>query len=163
MSRLAGKVALITGGGAGIGAATARLFCAEGASVVVVERDPTRASTNSKILTVSADVADESSAVRAIEQALQAFGRLDVLVNNAAMRNYSAVAQATPEEWLSVVSVNLIGAANFAKAALPALRRSGQGAIVNVSSTYAIAGRKGMAHLRRHQGRAAFAHAHAGA
>jgi 2-hydroxycyclohexanecarboxyl-CoA dehydrogenase len=145
MSRLAGKVALITGGGAGIGAATARLFCAEGASVVVVEQHPTRVSTNSKIVTVSADVADESSAVRAIEQALRAFGRLDVLVNNAAMRNYSAVAQATPEEWLSVVSVNLIGAASFAKAALPALRKSGKGAIVNVSSTYAIAGRKGMA------------------
>jgi meso-butanediol dehydrogenase/(S,S)-butanediol dehydrogenase/diacetyl reductase len=145
MSRLAGKVALITGGGAGIGAATARLFCTEGASVVVVERDPTRVSTNSKILTVSADVADESSAVRAIERALQAFGRLDVLVNNAAMRNYSAVAQATPEEWLSVVSVNLMGAASFAKAALPALRKSGKGAIVNVSSTYAIAARKGMA------------------
>ncbi len=145
MSRLSGKVALITGGGAGIGAAAARLFYAEGASVVVVERDPTRLSTNSKIVTVSADVADDTSAARAVEQALQAFGRLDVLVNNAAMRNYSAVAQATREEWMSVVSVNLIGAASFAKAALPALRKSGKGAIVNVSSTYAIAGRRGMA------------------
>jgi meso-butanediol dehydrogenase/(S,S)-butanediol dehydrogenase/diacetyl reductase len=71
-------------------------------------------------------------------------GRLDVLVNNAAMRNYSTLADATPEEWQSMVSVNLVGTSNYCKAALPRLRAAGAGSIVNVSSCYAVTGRKGM-------------------
>lgn len=134
------KVALITGGGAGIGAATARLFQAQGAQVVVVDQDPAQ----QEALTIVADVADEAAAARAVERTLEAFGRLDVLINNAAMRNYSALADATPGEWQSVVAVNLAGAANYCRAALPALRASGRGSIVNVSSCYAVAGRKGM-------------------
>ncbi len=158
MSRLDGKVALITGGGAGIGAATARRFCAEGARVVLVDLDAgrleatkvsiqggTEPEVGPRVATCVADVADEGAAERAVQAALGAFGRLDVLVNNAAMRNYSAVAEATAEEWAKVVSVNLTAAAGFARAALPALRESGKGAIVNVSSCYAVAGRKGMA------------------
>jgi 2-hydroxycyclohexanecarboxyl-CoA dehydrogenase len=67
-----------------------------------------------------------------------------VLVNNAAMRNYSALADATPAEWQAIVSVNLVGTSNYCRAALPALRQSGRGSIVNVSSCYAVTGRKGM-------------------
>jgi meso-butanediol dehydrogenase/(S,S)-butanediol dehydrogenase/diacetyl reductase len=67
------------------------------------------------------------------------------LVNNAAMRNYAAAADATPAEWLAIVGVNLIGVSSYCKAALPSLRRSGHGSIVNVSSCYAVTGRKGMA------------------
>src|SRR5690606_7794308 len=93
----------------------------------------------------AADVADEPAAAEAVRLALQKFGKLDVLVNNAAVRNYSAVADATAQEWSQVVSVNLIGAACYARAAIPALRKSGKGAIVNVSSVYGVAGRKGMA------------------
>lgn len=150
MSRLAGKVALVTGGASGIGAAATRLFCAEGARVLVVDRDAQRLSAlhgsgDGKVVPFAADVTDEAEAARAVERALREFGRVDVLVNNAAVRNYSAVARATREEWLSVVSVNLVAAAGYAKAALPALRKSGKGAIVNVSSCYAVAGRKGMA------------------
>lgn len=155
MSRLAGKVALITGGGGGIGAATARLFCAEGAAVMLVDSNASRlaavsaalaaATPGSRVATLACDVADAAAAPRAVAAALAAFARLDVLVNNAAMRNYSAVAEATPEEWSSVLSVNLVGAAMVARAAIPQLRRSGRGAIVNVSSCYAVAGRKGMA------------------
>src|SRR4029450_522518 len=73
-----------------------------------------------------------------------ACGRLDILVNNAAMRNYSAIADSTPAEWQAMVGVNLVGTANYCKAALPALRRSGRASIVNVSSCYALTGRKGM-------------------
>ncbi len=153
--RLQGKVALITGGGGGIGAATARLFCAEGARVLLVDMDPAalertasaiaEATPGAPVQVFGGDVAAAATAVQAAAQCREAFGRLDVLVNNAAMRNYSAFADATPEEWEAVVGVNMIGNANFCRAALPALRQSGKGAIVNVSSCYAVKGRKGMA------------------
>jgi meso-butanediol dehydrogenase/(S,S)-butanediol dehydrogenase/diacetyl reductase len=69
---------------------------------------------------------------------------LDVLVNNAAMRNYSALADATPAEWQAMVGVNLVGTATMSRLALPYLRASGRGSIVNVSSAHALIGRKGM-------------------
>src|SRR5262245_2045700 len=87
-----------------------------------------------RLATFAADGADASAAVRAVEHALQTFGRLEILVNNAATRNYTAIADSTPAEWQAIVGVNLIGAANYCKAALPALRRSGRASIVNVSS-----------------------------
>jgi 2-hydroxycyclohexanecarboxyl-CoA dehydrogenase len=154
MTRLANKVALITGGGGGIGAACARIFCGEGAAVMLVDANAdalarTVASLrddvpDARIEYLVADVADAKAAESAVQQALVTFGRLDVLVNNAAMRNYSALADAQPEEWQAVVGVNLIGNANYCRAALPALRSSGRGSIVNVSSCYAVTGRKGM-------------------
>jgi meso-butanediol dehydrogenase/(S,S)-butanediol dehydrogenase/diacetyl reductase len=134
LTRLAGKTALVTGGGAGIGAATVRLFRQEGARVLVVDA---KAGEGVDF------VADVSDAARAAE-ALKRIERLDVLVCNAAMRNYSALADATPEEWQKVVAVNLLGAANYCRAALPKLRKSGRGSIVLVSSVYGVAGRKGM-------------------
>lgn len=154
MNRLAGRTALVTGGGAGIGAATGRLFCAEGASVMLVDANADALAKTARLIasevagarltTFIADVSDETRAAEAIKQALDAFGRLDMLVNNAAMRNYAALGQATPAEWQAVVGVNLIGVANYCKAALPELRRSGHASIVNVSSCYAVKGRKGM-------------------
>ena len=153
MNRLKGKRALITGGGAGIGAATARIFCQEGASVVLVDQNAWALDELARALVhagghadiIVGDVAEPGVAARAVELAAQNFGGLDVLVNNAAMRNYSAVADATPEEWRAVLDVNLTGAANFCRAALPELRKSGRGAIVNVSSCYGVTGRRGMA------------------
>lgn len=152
---MAGKVALITGGGGGIGAATARLFVQQGAQVFLVDRDAGALERTAQavreqvpgagVQVLAADVADPQAAVRAAEGCQQAFGRIDVLVNNAAMRNYAAFTDATPEEWQAVVAVNMIGNASFCRAALPALRQSGKGAIVNVSSCYAVKGRKGMA------------------
>ncbi|TFZ02171.1 SDR family oxidoreductase [Ramlibacter henchirensis] len=152
--RLAGKVALLTGGGAGIGAAAAALFCEEGARVVLVDMDSaalerTAAAVRDKtpgagVRVLAGDVADPATATRAVELC-QASGGLDVLVNNAAMRNYASFADATPEEWHAVVGVNMVGNANFCRAALPLLRQSGKGAIVNVSSCYAVKSRKGMA------------------
>jgi meso-butanediol dehydrogenase/(S,S)-butanediol dehydrogenase/diacetyl reductase len=154
MARLSNKAALVTGGGAGIGAATALLFCAEGAAVTIVDADAAalertvakvRAEVpGARIAAFAADVSDAEQAAKAVAQALADFGRLDVLVNNAAMRNYSALAQAQPAEWQAMVSVNLVGGANYIRAALPALRKSGSGSIVNVSSCYAVTGRKGM-------------------
>jgi meso-butanediol dehydrogenase/(S,S)-butanediol dehydrogenase/diacetyl reductase len=153
-SRLQGKVALITGGGGGIGAATASIFCAQGASVVLVDANSAgltniktqlaHAYPSAAVQTWVADVSNEDGAVRAAALAAEHFGRLDILVNNASMRNYSSMAQVTPAEWQAIVSVNLIGTSNYCKAALPLLRASGAASIVNVSSCYAVTGRKGM-------------------
>jgi len=154
MNRLKDKVVLITGGGSGIGAAAAELICAEGAHAMLVDVNAAAlASTtkaiiaqtpNARVATFVADVAQASEAMRAVERALAEFGRIDVLVNNAAMRNYSALAEASVAEWQAVVGVNLIGVANYCRAALPALRKSARASIVNVSSCYAAVGRKGM-------------------
>jgi 2-hydroxycyclohexanecarboxyl-CoA dehydrogenase len=153
--RLEGKKALITGAGAGIGAATAQVFCAEGAQVVLVDRDREALERqirairdripDAPVAAVRADVGVESQAQAAVDEVLRVFGGLDILVNNAARRNYSAVADATASEWQAVLDVNLLGTASFCRAALPALRRSGRASIVNVSSCYALSGRKGMA------------------
>jgi 2-hydroxycyclohexanecarboxyl-CoA dehydrogenase len=154
-ARLAGKVALITGGGGGIGAATAALFRTEGASVMLVDMDAAalertasairEQSPGAGVAHLAANVAGADAATQAVAQCIQKFGRLDVLVNNASMRNYSALADASSQEWEAVVGVNMLGNANFCRAALPLLRKAGQGAIVNVSSCYAVKGRKGMA------------------
>lgn len=151
--RLAGKRALITGGGAGIGAAAARVFCAEGARVVLVDADPEALEHTARALreaghtavALAGDVAEAGVAEAAATLAQRELGGIDLLVNNAAMRHYAAVSEATPDEWRAVLEVNLIGAAGFCRAALPSLRASGRGAIVNVSSCYGVTGRRGMA------------------
>ncbi len=154
MLRLKDKAVLITGGGAGIGAETAELVCAEGGRAMLVDANAEALANTSKaivdripgaqVATFVADVAETNKADRAVELALEAFGQLDVLVNNASMRNYSAIAEASPAEWQAVVNVNLVGVANYCRAALPALRKSPGASIINVSSCYAVVGRKGM-------------------
>lgn len=153
--RLGGRAAIVTGGGGGIGAATAERFAAEGAALVLVdmdgaalERTATRLRESvpeARLETLQGDVADPATAARAADRCLGAFGAIDVLVNNAAMRNHASFADATPAEWSAVIGVNMLGTAAFCRATLPALRRSGRGAIVNVSSCYAVKGRAGMA------------------
>jgi meso-butanediol dehydrogenase/(S,S)-butanediol dehydrogenase/diacetyl reductase len=152
--RLHGRRAVITGGGAGIGAAVARVFCAEGAAVMLIDRDaPALAATRAallavlpeaQVLTAVAEVADEAALTAAIQRAEAELGGIDILVNNAAMRHHGPLADASSAQWQAVLGVNLMGTSNGCRAALPALRRSGIGAIVNVSSCYAVTGRAGM-------------------
>jgi meso-butanediol dehydrogenase/(S,S)-butanediol dehydrogenase/diacetyl reductase len=153
--RMAGRKALITGAGAGIGAAVAHCFASEGAAVLLVDANEEGLARTcaaiqadlpaAQLISFVADVTQPEGAQAAVALALAKFGGLDTLVNNAAMRNYSAAAAATPAEWQAIVGVNLVGISNYCQAALPHLRASGQGSIVNVSSCYAVKGRKGMA------------------
>jgi len=155
MQRLIGKVALITGGGGGIGAEIASLFCSQGAAVLLVDADPQglarvaakirETEPSARVEGFAADVSDAEAARDAVGRAVAAYGRLDVLINNAGIRNYSSVAEASPDEWDSVYRVNLFGYVNYCRAAVPALRSAGTGSIVNISSSYGVTGRKGMA------------------
>ena len=147
-----GRVALITGGGGGIGAATAALFCAQLGKVLIVDRDAAALEQQANLIRERipgaavecfvADVTDAAQALAAVARAVEVFGTLDTLVNNAAVRYLGAVAAADVGQWEKVLSVNVLGAVNMCKAALPELRRAGGASIVNVSSTYALVGRK---------------------
>ncbi len=156
-NRLQGKIALITGGAGGIGAATGELFCREGAKVLLVDRDAgTLAQTVADLREMlgaqaaslegfAADVTDPVQAGTAVARAVAAFGGLTTLINNAAIRYVSPIADADVTQWEKLLAVNLLGAVNFSRAALPHLRAASvasKGAsIVNISSTYALIGR----------------------
>jgi 2-hydroxycyclohexanecarboxyl-CoA dehydrogenase len=152
--RLHGKIAMITGGGGGIGAATARLFCREGAKVVLVDLDRktveeaaaqvSREILSSQILPLVADVSSREQTGEAVSRAVAEFGGLNVLVNNAAAREYFSLAEAPEESWQRIIATNILGVANCCQAALPALRRAGGASIVNMSSVFGVVGRRGM-------------------
>jgi 2-hydroxycyclohexanecarboxyl-CoA dehydrogenase len=148
--RLKGKRALVTGGAGGIGAAIAALFVAEGAQVILTDRDPAALSAacaqlgSPHILPVTCDIANEDD-VRRLADSIRAAGdALDVLVNNAAVREHSSLGAADAASWRRILDVNVIGTSMVTATCLPWLRRSGRGAIVNVASTYGISGRAGM-------------------
>lgn len=152
--RLAGKTAIVTGGAGGIGSATAQLFCEHGARVAVVDSDAGACEAavgrirdsvpNTELLALQADVSRETDAIAAVDRVTRTWGDVHVLVNNAGIREYLSLAEATPESWERIIGVNLLGAAYFSKAALPSMRRSGRASIINISSTYGVDGRAGM-------------------
>jgi 2-keto-3-deoxy-L-fuconate dehydrogenase len=133
-----GVVAAVTGGGSGIGLATARLLATRGASVAAVDLDPAAAAGSA--LPVIADVAVENSLRAAAAAVVERFGALDVLVNNAGIGATGTVEDNSYEEWRRVLDVNLLGIVRATRAALPHLRRSSVAAIVNTCSIAAVAG-----------------------
>jgi NAD(P)-dependent dehydrogenase (short-subunit alcohol dehydrogenase family) len=135
--RLADKVAIISGGGTGIGAATARLFAEEGASVVVTGRrqEPLQAvATEIGGVAVAGNVSDPEHVRTAVDAAVDRFGGLDIVVANAGAGYGGAIADLTDEEWSKTIDVNLTGAFTLTRAALPHLIDRGGGSIVLVSS-----------------------------
>jgi 2-hydroxycyclohexanecarboxyl-CoA dehydrogenase len=152
-SRMAGKRVIVTGGAGGIGAATGELFAAEGASVLLVDRNAealagmaasiAKSQPGAEVASFAADITDPAAAAKAVVFAVERLGGLDVLVSNAAVRNLDAIADADLEAWQNVLSVNLLGAVNMCKAALGELRKGGRSSVVIVSSCYATMGRKG--------------------
>lgn len=145
-SRFSGRVVLVTGGGDGIGAATAWRFASEGASVVVVgrtadtlDRTVTRAPAGATVVAHVADVGDESAIATAVDETVGRFGRLDTLVNNAAVYSPGTVDRLDTLAWHAAVATNLDGVFFASRAALPHLRTTG-GSIVNVGSVAGVGG-----------------------
>ncbi|WP_331765979.1 SDR family oxidoreductase [Embleya sp. NBC_00896] len=133
-----GKSALVTGGAGGIGLATAELLAARGAQVVCASVTRPEAAAHDAITHVETDVTDESSVAAAVGHAVRHHGRLDVLVTCAGIQRYGTAADTPRTTWEEVMAVNVEGAFLAAKHALPALRASGAGSIVLVSSVQAF-------------------------
>jgi len=157
VTRLQDRIALVTGAGQGIGRAFAERFSAEGAAVVVADRNPEAATTTAEKIAAgggraraaAVDVTDAAGVERVVAETVSAWGRLDVLVNNAAifstitMKPFDEIDLA---EWEAVVRVNLTGTFVCCKAVAGVMRSQGFGRIVNISSSTVLMGRAEYAH-----------------
>ncbi|MCL6600382.1 MAG: glucose 1-dehydrogenase [Alicyclobacillus macrosporangiidus] len=149
MDRLKDQVAIVTGGGSGIGRATARMFAGEGALVAVVDIDVSAArETADRILElggqaipIQADVAQEADVERAVHTTVKQFGRLDIVFNNAGVILPKAMEDVQVEEWDRLMNINARGVFLFMKHALPYLRKT-RGKIINMGSMTGLAGQK---------------------
>ncbi len=143
--RLQGKVAVVTGAGSGIGKAIAELFAEEGAAVVVAERNcqtgaETAAAIGQRASFCETDVSKSGDVRNMVETAVRAFGRLDILVNNAAIQILGTLDQTSEEDWDRLQAVNLKGVFLGMKYAIPAMIASGGGSIVNMASILGLVG-----------------------
>ncbi len=152
--RLEDKIAVITGGAGGIGAATGLLFCEQGCRVVLVDSDAEAMQSavsgirarvpTAEIVPIVADVGREETALHVVAETTKAFGALDVLVNLAGIRAYEPLAEAKHDTWETLIRTNLLSYAYLIRASVEQLRASGRGSIINVASTHAVNPRAGM-------------------
>jgi len=146
------RVAIVTGGGRGIGAATALELAREGAAVAVWDRDAASAhetagqirESGGRALAVLREVADADEVAGGVAEVEQAFGRIDILVNNAGFSHLGPVTDMSDAQWAAVLGVHLGGAFHMARAVVPAMKARGYGRIVNMSSLASM-GADGMA------------------
>ena len=145
---LAGEVALVTGGGSGIGRATALLLAREGAAVAVVDLDEARAqavareieSEGGQAIAVRCDVSQAAECQRAIQETVATFGRLDILFNNAGIILRASVLEISEDEWDRVMAVNVKSIYLMSRLAIPVMEMGGGGAIVNTGSGWGLTG-----------------------
>lgn len=147
--RLKDKVAIVTGGGGGIGFAICQAFAAEGAKIVVSDIDAGKSEEHAQALrnagykaaAVQADVSSEDSAAALVAGAISEFGRVDILVNNAGARIIKGLMQHSLSDWQKMIDINLTGPFLCARAAIPHMVAQGAGNIINVGSIASFAGR----------------------
>ncbi len=154
MKRLEGKVAVVTGGNAGIGEAIAKRFAEEGASIVITGRRQPELDrvanvlrlNKGKVLGVAGSVTDEAHVQEVIRRGRDSFGRIDILVNNAGIGEFGKRLHETDDAtWAKVLDINLTGVFRMTRAALPHMQKQGRGAIVNISSIASLVGLSGLA------------------
>jgi 3alpha(or 20beta)-hydroxysteroid dehydrogenase len=149
MFRLDGKVALVTGGARGIGAAIARAMVAEGANVVIGDLLDREGEALAEEIGASAkyvhlEVTKPDDWETAVATAVKTYGKLNVLVNNAGISGYAPIEEYSRADWDKIIAINLTGVFNGIKAAVPALKQAGGGSIVNMSSLAGMRGEAGM-------------------
>jgi 3(or 17)beta-hydroxysteroid dehydrogenase len=145
MGRIEGKVALVTGAGSGIGAATAQVLAAEGARVIaadidVAQAEATLAALNGNARAVALDVTDEAGWTAAVDATLSAFGGFDILVNCAGILERGTIADTELDSWNRVIDVNVTGTWRGCHHAVRHMKQRGGGAIVNISSVAGMIG-----------------------
>lgn len=151
MGRLDGKVALISGGARGQGAAEVRLFVREGAQVVfgdVLDAEGQQVeaglrASGGAATYVHLNVTSEADWQAAVETAVRTYGKLNILVNNAGILLRSSIEETTEDDWDRIMAVNVKGVFLGTKHAIPAMRRAGSGSIINISSTAGLVGSPG--------------------
>ena len=136
--KLAGKVAIVTGGSRGIGKATAKIFSQEGANVTITAKDPKRLENAARnignVYSIPGDTRNESDVQNVVKKTVAKFGKIDILVNNAGIfPQVKPLHKISDQEWNEVIDVNLTGPFRFTRAVIPFMEKNG-GSIINVSS-----------------------------
>lgn len=149
MNRLAGKVALVTGGNAGIGEAIAKSFVREGAAVAITGRRQEELDRvvreigpdSGRVIALAGSVTDDGHARSAVAEVVQRFGAVDILINNAGVGEFGRrLHELDDETWARVLDVNLTGVFRMTRAAIPEMLKQGRGAIINISSIASLVG-----------------------
>ncbi len=149
MNRLAGKVALVTGGNAGIGEAIAKSFVREGAAVAITGRRQEELDRvvreigppSGRVIACAGSVTDDGHARSAVAEVVQRFGAVDILINNAGVGEFGRrLHELDDDTWARVLDVNLTGVFRMTRAAIPEMLKQGRGAIINISSIASLVG-----------------------